>query len=174
MRRSYKDGGPILDLCVEAQHYYRQFSYQTRVKAAGGLTVEEMLAIAGVDSLTIAPALLRTLSEADELEETAKDMSLFEKGASTEAKQPKRLSFINDEAKFREAFSKADGGQGVTKTRQIAGTTSPEIEFKPALQRLEEGLLRQPKATPWWQDFSYRDMESGLISSREEVSKVSG
>lgn len=119
MRRSYKDGGPILDLCVEAQHYYRQFSYQTRVKAAGGLTVEEMLAIAGVDSLTIAPALLRTLSEADELEETAKDMSLFEKGASTEAKQPKRLSFINDEAKFREAFSKADGGQGVTKTRQV-------------------------------------------------------
>lgn len=119
MRHSYKDGGPILGLCVEAQHYYRQFSYQTRVKAAGGLTVEEVLAIAGVDSLTIAPALLRTLSEADELEETAKDMSLFGKEASTEAKQPKRLSFMNDEAKFREAFSKADGGQGVIKTKQV-------------------------------------------------------
>ncbi|KAL9610233.1 MAG: hypothetical protein Q9167_005055 [Letrouitia subvulpina] len=119
IRRSYKDDGPILGLCVEAQDYYRRFSYQTRVKAAGGLTVEEVLAIAGVDSLTIAPALLRTLSEADELEETVKDLSLFEKEDSTKAKQIEHLSFVNDEAGFREAFSKANGGQGVTKTQQV-------------------------------------------------------
>lgn len=62
-KNSYDDGGHNLDLCLEAQNYYKQQNCVTRVKAAGLLDVGEAKKLAGVDSMTIAPDLLRTLSK---------------------------------------------------------------------------------------------------------------
>ena len=116
---SYHDGGAVLDLCLEAQEYYRKYGYATRVKAAGALSIDEATAIAGVDSLTIAPALLHQLSEETELEETLRYRSIFVDESAWRTRNIERLSFISDEQKFRVAFSKSANGHGAVKTKQV-------------------------------------------------------
>jgi len=113
---TYKDGEPIIPVCLRAQTYYKMFSYKTRVKAAGLLSVDEAMRLAGIDSLTVAPDLLRTLSKTEESASNVAAMSVFEQDA--QAIQIERMSFVNDEVRFREAFAKSDDGKGPVKTAQ--------------------------------------------------------
>ena len=123
LSRSYDDGGPNLALCLEAQHYYKQHSQKTRVKAAGLLTISEAKQLAGVTSLTIAPDLLQKLSDTQaELAEAARE-SIFDQkevnGSSCGREGLEPRSYLNDEKAYRDAFAKSYSGKGEEKTRQV-------------------------------------------------------
>ncbi|KAK3172570.1 hypothetical protein OEA41_005894 [Lepraria neglecta] len=137
---TYHDGEPILPLCVQAQRYFEQHSYVTRVKAAGLLSVDEAVKLAGVASLTIAPNLLHTLSKSEELESQLADRSLFQEKAMLEGQAVEHTTFIDDEAKFREAFAKSAGGKGQIKTAQA-------IEIFSEYQIKAESMMRDPDLT---------------------------
>ena len=115
----YHDKDPILSLCVEAQQYYEQHSYPTRVKACSVISVEEIMQLAGVAAFTIAPGLLQSLSETNEPIANVAPLSLFKSGTQTAKHETPRLSFIDDEARYRKAFAARDGGKGQLKTKQV-------------------------------------------------------
>ena len=115
----YHDDGPILGHCLRIQQYYERHSYKTRVKAAGLLNVDEAMRLAGVTSLTLAPALIDTLSKSEESEEKVMNLSLFKQETNSTEDEIERLSFLDDENKFRKTFAKSEGGKGQSKTAQV-------------------------------------------------------
>ena len=101
-------------------------AHKTRVKAAGLLTVSEAKKLAGVSSVTVAPALLRTLAETQGGGAEAWRESLFfkdpekkEAGAGIGDSGPQQ-SFLNDETAYREAFARRYAGKGEAKTKQVS------------------------------------------------------
>ena len=124
LHRRYDDGGPNLVLCFEAQEYYERHAYKTRVKAAGLLTVSEAKKLAGVSSVTVAPALLHTLAETQGDAAEAWRESLFfkdpEKKETDAAIGGLQQTFLNDETAYREAFARRYAGKGETKTKQVS------------------------------------------------------
>lgn len=116
---SYDDGGANLALCFEAQQYYKQYSYSTRVKAAGLLSVTEAKTLAGVDSVTVAPDLLRTLASTEATEEDIDKLSLFTKANHPKEGEGKRQMYVEEEAAWKEAFAKAYNGKGQWKTDEV-------------------------------------------------------
>lgn len=84
--------------------------------------MDETKDLAGVASLTIAPDLVRKLSELEEAETTVSERSLFNKSAKTEAKDMERMAFLDDEAAFRKAFAQSESGRGAVKTEQVKNT----------------------------------------------------
>ena len=120
----YHDGEPILPFCVEIQRYYEQHSYTTRVKAAGLLSVDEAMKLAGVASLTIAPDLLRTLSTTEEQESELVDRSLFVETTKIQGQETEYKTYIDDETEYRRAFAESQGGKGQVKTAQVNATFS--------------------------------------------------
>ncbi len=116
---SYDDGGPNLNLCLEAQKYYKEQQCVTRVKAAGLLDTGEAKQLAGVDSMTIAPELLRTLSKTQEAEIGVEKSSIFERETEASGQKREVHSFVNEERKYREAFARSYGGKGAWKTQEV-------------------------------------------------------
>ena len=116
---SYDDGGPNLNLCLEAQKYYKERQCVTRVKAAGLLDAGEAKQLAGIDSMTIAPELLRTLSETHEAEIGITNSSIFERETEASGQKIEVHSFVNEERKYREAFARSYGGKGEWKTQEV-------------------------------------------------------
>lgn len=93
------------------------------MKAAGLLTVMEAKKLAGVSSVTIAPELLRTLSETHEEEAEAWRDSIFAQNPEREDGERGYLetkSFVDNEMAFREAFTKGYGGKGEARTNQVS------------------------------------------------------
>ncbi len=93
------------------------------MKAAGLLTVVEAKKLAGVASLTIAPALLHTLAETQEEEAEAWRDSMFAQtaeGADKTNGQSELKNFLNNEKAYREAYARSYGGKGETKTKQVS------------------------------------------------------
>ena len=105
-RHRYKDGEPIIPVCRAAQMYYKKHSYPTRVKAAGLLSRDEAMRLAGIDSMTLAPDLLRTLSQTKEPEASVAHLSVFKEIIDDSEQGIERMTFIDDEIKYREAFAK--------------------------------------------------------------------
>lgn len=123
----YHDTDPIFDLCVKAQKYFEQYSYATRVKACSLISVDEVMQVAGVAALTLPPTLLHPLSEMTEPEAKVAALSLFKHNTKMEGQEVERRSFLDEEAQFREALAKRDGGKGRVKTTQVPSgfITSP-------------------------------------------------
>ena len=98
------------------------------MKAAGLLTVMEAKKLAGVSSVTIAPTLLRTLSETCEEEAEASGDSIFTRNPKREDGERRYLetkSFLDNEVAFREAFAKGYGGKGEARTKQVSVNAFP-------------------------------------------------
>ena len=115
----YKDEGPIIPLCLQIQKYYEKHSCGTRVKAAGLLSVDEAMQLAGIDSMTVAPDLLRTLSKTEEPENEVTGLSVFKSSYKLPQDLGEPLNFINDESKFRRAFAESEKSKGPAKTAQV-------------------------------------------------------
>jgi transaldolase len=81
--------------------------------------VEEVMQLAGVAALTLPPTLLHPLSHTNEPEDKVVDCSLFKPASKVQEQEMERKSFIDEEAKYREAFAKSDGGKGKVKTTQV-------------------------------------------------------
>lgn len=115
----YDDGGPNLELCLETQRYYEHHKYVTRVKATGLLNADEAKQLAEIDSMTVAPDLLRTLSKTEEPDVDATESSIFKQETKEQVQVRELTSFINDETRYREAFTKSYEGKGAWKTKQV-------------------------------------------------------
>lgn len=79
--------------------------------------------LAGVSSVTIAPPLLRTLSETYEEEAEASRHSIFARNPESEdgeRRYSETKSFLDNEVAFREAFAKGYGGKGEARTKQVS------------------------------------------------------
>ncbi|AET40531.1 sedoheptulose-7-phosphate:D-glyceraldehyde-3-phosphate transaldolase TAL1 Ecym_6140 [Eremothecium cymbalariae DBVPG len=86
---------PGVQSVKEIYNYYKRHGYKTIVMGASFRNVGEIKALAGVDYLTISPALLEELMGSDEPVPRVLDaQSAKEQGAE-------KVSYINDEAKFR-------------------------------------------------------------------------
>jgi transaldolase len=105
-----------LDINVQAQAYYQLHGYQTKVKAAGFMNADEILPLSGVASITIPPEVLEVLARREEEVDKLQEISLFSKGPTTDEHLTK-VSYVNSEEKYREAFSKRDGGKGESRTK---------------------------------------------------------
>ncbi|KAL9103487.1 MAG: hypothetical protein Q9163_001483 [Psora crenata] len=114
----YIDNEPCLDLCFKAQGYLKEHSYDTRVKVAGLLTVDQAMCLAGSSSMTVAPTLLRELFDTHDTKAALASRSLFQEKVKAQEQGVERISFINDETKYREAFAKSNDGKGAAKTAQ--------------------------------------------------------
>ena len=114
----YHDTDSILDVCVKAQRYYEQHSYDTKVKAASLLTTEEVVQLAGVASITIPPPILEDLSKLEEPVARLAERSLFV-DEPEDKDSMERVSFVDDEEKFRTAFSKRGNGKAESNTVQV-------------------------------------------------------
>ncbi|KAL8749302.1 MAG: hypothetical protein Q9184_006861 [Pyrenodesmia sp. 2 TL-2023] len=116
--QSYDDGGANLAPCVDAQQYYKHFSYPTRVKAAALLSVDEAKQLVGVASITIAPDLLRTLASTHAEEGDVDKLSLFAKDKHPEGGKPERRTYVEDEVAWKKALAKAYDGKGLRNTEE--------------------------------------------------------
>ncbi|KAH8163068.1 hypothetical protein CIB48_g5180 [Xylaria polymorpha] len=115
--KRYPDDGPYLNVPLEAQKYYQTYSYPTRVKAAGLNRVEDVLLLSGVEAITIPVNVLKTLATTEADEETLKKKSLFN-ATEYQTLYLEKVSFIDDEDKYRKAFGKRDNGKGQERTTQ--------------------------------------------------------
>ena len=114
----YRDTDPILDVCINAQRYYEQHSYNTEVKAASLLTAEEVVQLVGVASITIPPPLLEDLSKLEEPASQLAERSLFV-GEPRDKEFMERVSFIDDEEKYRKALRKRGNGKAERNIAQV-------------------------------------------------------
>ncbi|KAL4993725.1 hypothetical protein BDV10DRAFT_198094 [Aspergillus recurvatus] len=104
----------LLPLCVSAQNYYGAIGVRTRVLPASLTSTDEIFALAGAHHITIAPGLLLQLSTPVSGPLPA---SLFDSGPPSPG--PKAMvSYVNDEAEYRIAFSRSDNGSGGKKLVQ--------------------------------------------------------
>lgn len=129
----YHDTDPIMGLCAEAQRYYQQHYYPTKVKACSAISLDEVLQLAGVAAFTIPPDLLRELAATPYSEGEMYGKSLFNQKAADVKAMPKQ-SFIDDEAKYRLAFTRRSEGKGYAGTIQvrnspISAALGPLFEF---------------------------------------------
>ncbi|KAI4113207.1 MAG: hypothetical protein LQ345_005763 [Seirophora villosa] len=116
---SYHDSEPVLALFLEAQQYYRQHGIPTKVKSCGFTTLDEILATAGVDAMTLPAEHLEELSSATDSRESLEARSVFHRAAAQQQQQPPpesvpRRSYIDDRTKFDRAFTV--NGRGKAKT----------------------------------------------------------
>lgn len=110
-------------VCVQAQRYYRANEIATQVLPASLTSISEVMALAGVDHITVSPPLLRELSStsAATWAATWDEPSLFDTGEP--GKQDKTGNywekwFGDDEKKYRLAFTRSGGGEAERKLVQ--------------------------------------------------------
>lgn len=102
-------------LCLEAQTYYKSHGLKTQVLPASLTSIDEIMALAGVDHITIAPALLQELATTPASALATK--SLFD--GEAEAVPIATRVFGIDEAGYRIAFTRSANGEGERKLTQV-------------------------------------------------------
>jgi len=114
----YHDINPQLELCVAATRYYLHHAQDTRVVPASLTTTKEVMLLSGSKLMTISSRLLKELSETNYASEETREPSLFVGPSNNYTQVPKRMHFENDEAKFRMAVTRSDGGENEKKLVQ--------------------------------------------------------
>lgn len=121
MAKSYHDSEPVLALFLEAQQYYRQHGIPTKVKSCAFTTIDEILATAGVDAMTLPAEQLEELSSStmtDYSRESLEARSVFHRAAQQPPPSVPRRSYIDDKTKFDRAFTV--NGRGKAKTEDVS------------------------------------------------------
>ena len=75
--------------------------------------------LAGINSMTVAPDLLRTLSKTEEPESCVVDFSVFKNDSEVSESELKRMTFIDNETMYRRSFAESNGCKGPDKTTQV-------------------------------------------------------
>ena len=89
------------------------------MKAAGAMSVDEVMSLAGIASMTIAPDMLRALACEEHDDATAQAGSSNLEQEADGIQNIESLTFVNDEPGYRSAFGSSDGGRGAIKTEQV-------------------------------------------------------
>ncbi|PYH42254.1 aldolase [Aspergillus saccharolyticus JOP 1030-1] len=114
---SYTGSDPLLPLCVQAQRWFQQQSWPTKVKACATIGLNEILQLAGVAALTLVPDDLKLLQSSHKPADEVQSLSLFS-DASALQDQLVYPSYIDDEAGYRMAFARAEEGRAQLKLGQ--------------------------------------------------------
>ncbi|ATZ53551.1 hypothetical protein BCIN_09g03850 [Botrytis cinerea B05.10] len=110
----FTDTNKAHQLCFEIQQYYSKNNFRTKVLPASLTNIDEIMTLAGVDHITIAPALLRDLA-ATAVEGYA-IKSLFDGNRQGES-QSNVLEFGN-ESLWRISFTRSGKGEAERKLSQ--------------------------------------------------------
>ena len=102
------------------QHYYQTHSFSTQVLPASLTSIDEVMALSGVHHITISPVLLRQLSEPVETGRSWPSVIHARTGSSVQSKD--YVSFKDNEAAFRIAFSRREAGEGEWKLIQVSSS----------------------------------------------------
>ena len=155
MINSYHDPSPIFDVCVNAQRYYEQHSYSTRVKACAAVSVDQILQLAGIAAFTAPADQLQELATREEPAAKVMKRSIFHGSATDEytngdangqvnintnghtngntnghqVKTMEKMSFVDDESKYRLAFAKSDEGKAQMKMTQVRISTCSTLSI---------------------------------------------
>lgn len=81
------------------------------------MTIDEILQLAGVAAMTIPSGQLDELASTDRPESEVESLSLF----GVKGKAMEKMSYVNDEERFRAAFGTFAGGRGEMKTKDVSG-----------------------------------------------------
>ncbi|KAL5001724.1 aldolase [Aspergillus recurvatus] len=133
----YRDPNPVYDLSGQAQRWYRQHSISTKVKSCATVGVDELLQLAGLDALTIMPADLRALQSTYRDAGEVAQLSIIENGPQVGEKTG-HLSYIDDEARYRADFERADEGRANAKTAEA-------IDIFCGFQAKAEAVVREAR-----------------------------
>ncbi|KAJ5726087.1 uncharacterized protein N7483_007444 [Penicillium malachiteum] len=112
---SYKDENPVIELCVQAQMYYKSHNIPTRVKACSSGSLDEILQLAGVDSHTLESIEIDALAKEWRDRNLLHSVNLFEAPNMTHHGTAEYPSYANNEARFRVDLSASKGGMSQLK-----------------------------------------------------------
>ncbi|PYI28010.1 transaldolase [Aspergillus indologenus CBS 114.80] len=131
------DPATLLALCPQIQTYYHAIGSQTKVLPASLTATDEILSLAGVHHITIAPALLQQLA-ALPASAAAAVPNLFDAGPPlVDSEQP--VAFREDEEGFRLALSREGRGEGEGRLGQAV---SIFCEMQDQLVRMMGAVLK--------------------------------
>ncbi|CAD6444456.1 93cd2f4a-2b76-4ac1-8af5-373134889430 [Sclerotinia trifoliorum] len=111
----FTDTNKAHKLCHEIQQFYRKNNLKTKVLPASLTNIDEIMMLAGVDHITIAPALLRELAATSVEGYTVG--SLFDEVEKEEIKYKLR-EYAEFESEWRIAFTRSGKGEGERKLSQ--------------------------------------------------------
>lgn len=109
-------------LCLAAQNHYVSSSLRTQVLPASLTHIDEVLALAGVQHITISPGLLQELLVTDVGRN--KVASLFEGNTYVEVAEQKG-GYGDDEMRWKREFEASDGGEGARKLDDVSSCFYP-------------------------------------------------
>jgi transaldolase len=112
------DHNKAQDLCFEAQMYYRANGINTQVLPASLTSIDEVMALAGVDHITISPPLLKELTTKPAAEWSG--ASLFDRKAEAAGVGKQWPKYVGDESGWRIAFTRSGKGEGERKLSQVS------------------------------------------------------
>jgi transaldolase len=104
------DEHKAFDLTRQAQSYYERKGYRTQVLAASLTSVEEVMQLAGIHHITVSPPLLQGLDEraASSWEEDVG--AYFAAGPGEKWEENGFNACVEDESRWRLAFTRSGGG----------------------------------------------------------------
>ncbi|KAI0195425.1 transaldolase [Astrocystis sublimbata] len=133
---SYVDDNQAFQVCAISQRFYHEQTRRTKVLAASLTSIDEVMKLAGVDHITVAPALL------DELSRTPVDSYQGAVG-SVFRELPRILDDIDrvscqDELAWRLAFGREQDGKSETRLKDAIELFGKKQD---ALERLAQSYL---------------------------------
>ena len=123
---SYVDPSPNIFLCASAQAYYSTNSIPTQVVPASLTNTAQCLSLAGAKHLTLAPSLIKELSDTTTDHEVAQETrSLFldndyHQLAMSECRFDHAKKLCSDEAIFRMAVTRNKNGENEAKMIHVS------------------------------------------------------
>ena len=120
--QGYTDPSPNFDVVTRSQRMYDQTGFPTKTLPASLTSVEECMRLAGASHITIAPALLRELASTEYVEGDPRWASDFDKEEKDEDFYT--IGSVNDEAVFRMALTRRDGGKQEAKLVSVSPETA--------------------------------------------------
>lgn len=100
-------------LCLQAQRLYEENGFKTQVLPASLTSTDEIMALAGVHHITIAPCLLQDLVDAP-----ASSLSVTSLFDDPLTMGQQFVSYKDREAAYRIAFTRSGNGEGERKLGQ--------------------------------------------------------
>ena len=110
----------MFQICKQAQKYYKEHGFATKILEASLTSVDEIFALAGVDHITIAPKLLHQLASIEtDPSDFANLMSVPHDVKVARDRPPSRIHYADDEAAFRMAMTREANGASEGKLIQV-------------------------------------------------------
>jgi len=112
----FVDHNKAHNLCLEAQRFYEVHGIKTQVLPASLTSVHDIMALAGVHHITIAPTLLKELAETPA--SSLRTRSLFDEPVVKGETIP--LVKYGSAADWQIAFTRSQDGEGARKLIQVS------------------------------------------------------